>query len=110
VSPRDRQPLNRQDKIVTLRDDALPHEVGVVVGEVPGDERKHKSGGSQDTKSGDRDLAEQSRAEFSVKEPSEEEIDLNLIGSFPASDPPSWTLGVARTTNASISRRGPFEQ
>jgi hypothetical protein len=55
-------------------------------------------------------LAEQSRAEFSVKEPSEEEIDLNLIGSFPASDPPSWTLGVARTTNASISRRGAFEQ
>lgn len=32
----------------------------------------------------------------------EEEIDLNLIGSFPASDPPSWTLGVdtrARTDN-----------
>ena len=25
---------------------------------------------------------------------SEEEIDYNLLGSFPASDPPSWTLGV----------------
>ena len=25
---------------------------------------------------------------------SEEEIDQNLMGSFPASDPPSWTLGV----------------
>jgi hypothetical protein len=25
---------------------------------------------------------------------SEEEIDYNLMGSFPASDPPSWTLGV----------------
>ena len=24
---------------------------------------------------------------------SESEIDLNLIGTFPASDPPSWTLG-----------------
>ena len=27
---------------------------------------------------------------------SEEEIDYNLMGSFPASDPPSWTLGVGR--------------
>ena len=25
---------------------------------------------------------------------SEAEIDYNLMGSFPASDPPSWTLGV----------------
>lgn len=25
---------------------------------------------------------------------SEEEIDYNLMGSFPASDPPSWTLGL----------------
>ena len=24
---------------------------------------------------------------------SEDEIDLNLISTFPASDPPSWTLG-----------------
>jgi len=24
---------------------------------------------------------------------SEDEIDLNLAGAFPASDPPSWTLG-----------------
>ena len=24
---------------------------------------------------------------------SEDEIDLNLAGTFPASDPPSWTLG-----------------
>lgn len=37
---------------------------------------------------------------------SEEEIDLNLIGSFPASDPPSWTLGIdssARTDKISDS-------
>jgi hypothetical protein len=27
---------------------------------------------------------------------SEAEIDYNLMGSFPASDPPSWTLGVTR--------------
>jgi hypothetical protein len=25
---------------------------------------------------------------------SEEEIDANLMGTFPASDPPSWTLGL----------------
>ena len=25
---------------------------------------------------------------------SEAEIDFNVMGSFPASDPPSWTLGV----------------
>ena len=31
-----------------------------------------------------------------TNEINEEEIDRNLIGSFPASDPPSWTLGVER--------------
>lgn len=25
----------------------------------------------------------------------EEEIDYNLMGTFPASDPPSWTLGIS---------------
>ena len=29
-----------------------------------------------------------------VGEMSEEEIDYNVMGTFPASDPPSWTLGV----------------
>lgn len=27
-------------------------------------------------------------------EMSEEEIDYNVMGTFPASDPPSWTLGI----------------
>ena len=27
---------------------------------------------------------------------SEDEVDRNLMGTFPASDPPSWTLGVER--------------
>ena len=58
----------------------------------------------------DSDFAEQSTAESNVKEPSEDEIDLNLIGSFPASDPPSWTLGIARANNASIGQLGAPEQ
>ena len=29
---------------------------------------------------------------------SEAEIDRNLVGSFPASDPPSWTLGIDQDT------------
>ena len=31
-----------------------------------------------------------------INEISEDEIDRNLMGTFPASDPPSWTLGVRR--------------
>ena len=31
-----------------------------------------------------------------VNEITENEIDHNLMGTFPASDPPSWTLGVDR--------------
>ena len=33
-------------------------------------------------------------ASGSVSQMTEEEIDYNIMGSFPASDPPSWTLGV----------------
>jgi hypothetical protein len=51
---------------------------------------------------GDQDIPEQSPAESNVKEPGEDEIDLNLIGSFPASDPPSWTLGIRRSNKISI--------
>jgi hypothetical protein len=53
---------------------------------------------------GDQDIPEQSPAESNVKEPGEDEIDLNLIGSFPASDPPSWTLGIRRSNKVSIDR------
>ena len=34
---------------------------------------------------------------------SETEIDYNVMGSFPASDPPAWTLGISR-------RRRPREE
>jgi hypothetical protein len=40
----------------------------------------------------DKNHIVESRAEQS-DEMSEAEIDKNLMGSFPASDPPSWTLG-----------------
>jgi hypothetical protein len=33
---------------------------------------------------------------LNIGELSEDEIDHNLMGTFPASDPPSWTLGVKR--------------
>jgi len=36
-----------------------------------------------------------------MSEMSEDEIDRNLIGTFPASDPPSWTLGVERSEQSS---------
>ena len=34
--------------------------------------------------------------EPNLNEISEDSIDRNLMGTFPASDPPSWTLGVDR--------------
>jgi hypothetical protein len=38
-----------------------------------------------------------SNAEVSDEEISEAAIDRTLADSFPASDPPSWTLGVKKT-------------
>lgn len=34
----------------------------------------------------------------------EEEVDRNLMGTFPASDPPSWTLGVERNKKPASDR------
>lgn len=38
----------------------------------------------------------QSGSESNLCDMCEEEIDYNVMGSFPASDPPSWTLGISR--------------
>lgn len=37
---------------------------------------------------------EETEARVGGEQMSEAEIDYNVMGSFPASDPPSWTLGV----------------
>jgi hypothetical protein len=44
----------------------------------------------------DKKRLERAAGQPNVSEISEDEIDRNLMGSFPASDPPSWTLGVER--------------
>ena len=43
-----------------------------------------------------KDRLERAAGQPNISEISEDEIDRNLMGSFPASDPPSWTLGVER--------------
>ena len=40
-----------------------------------------------------------------LNEISEDEIDRNLMGTFPASDPPSWTLGVERDKQPTSENR-----
>jgi hypothetical protein len=40
-----------------------------------------------------------------VGEMSEDEIDRNLAGTFPASDPPSWTLGTDHREESPDERR-----
>jgi len=47
--------------------------------------------------------SQQGSAESTVREPTEADIDLTLMGSFPASDPPSWTLGIPREHDRLIS-------
>lgn len=41
----------------------------------------------------DKDHSEDSARQQSQGEMKESEIDANLMDTFPASDPPSWTLG-----------------
>ena len=44
----------------------------------------------------DKDGLERAASQPNISGISEDEIDRNLIGTFPASDSPSWTLGVKR--------------
>jgi hypothetical protein len=44
----------------------------------------------------DKNRREPATGHSNISELSEDEIDRNLMGTFPASDPPSWTLGVRR--------------
>ena len=44
----------------------------------------------------DKNRPERAPGHSDISELSEDEIDDNLMGTFPASDPPSWTLGVER--------------
>ena len=43
---------------------------------------------------GQDERCERAEARVGGDQMTEEEIDYNLMGTFPASDPPSWTLGV----------------
>jgi hypothetical protein len=45
----------------------------------------------------DENECEQTELRQGGEQMSEAEIDYNVMGSFPASDPPSWTLGVRPT-------------
>lgn len=54
-----------------------------------------------------KERPEQTPARQGINEISEAEIDQNLLGTFPASDPPSWTLGVERPEKA--TREQPAE-
>ena len=53
----------------------------------------------------DQDQFEQASDQPTISEISEDEIDGNLMGTFPASDPPSWTLGVERHKQLASDRR-----
>jgi hypothetical protein len=44
----------------------------------------------------DENRLERATGRLNTSELGEDEIDHNLMGTFPASDPPSWTLGVER--------------
>lgn len=54
---------------------------------------------------GNRDVAAR-RGESSTKgETAERDIDQTLADSFPASDAPSWTLGVTETPPAAVTKK-----
>jgi hypothetical protein len=60
---------------------------------------------SQATDADDKDQSELAAVQTIPDYIGEDEIDNNLIGTFPASDPPSWTLGVERDKNRPRDRQ-----
>ena len=63
------------------------------------DDMRNCEPGNQSKDAHDQDQFEQASDQPTINEISEDEIDGNLMGTFPASDPPSWTLGVERHSN-----------
>ena len=59
----------------------------------------------QRTGADDKDQSEPAAVQTIPDDIGEDEIDDNLIGTFPASDPPSWTLGVERDKNRASDRQ-----
>ena len=69
------------------------------------DEMRNCEIGPQLKDAHDQGQFEQASDQPSMSEISEDEIDGNLMGTFPASDPPSWTLGVERHKQLASDRR-----
>ena len=55
-----------------------------------------------------KDQSERAAGQPHISEMSEDEIDRNLVGTFPASDPPSWTLGVERDKQSATQNKPRF--
>jgi len=58
----------------------------------------------------DKNRAAPDTPERTAEEMSEDEIDRNLRETFPASDPPSWTLGTDHQRETTTPEAGPPAQ
>ena len=69
------------------------------------DDTRNSEIGHQVKNAHDQSAFEEASDQPTISEISEDEIDGNLMGTFPASDPPSWTLGVERPKQLGSDRR-----